>query len=557
MMNTKTLTTLICLMLLLPAKAVDIVELQVDRLPDLNIPRAGHQLFIVNGELMVSGGHTVGFMPTQTAECFNDGKWHLMQTTYTHDYGISAVLRSGKVLLAGGCEQPTGIGQTYTAELYDPQTHSFRGFGNMVLKRAWASSLEIDSGKVVIAGNWYHTDGVEMFSESLSHNGDNNNKRSFSYMKDVVAQRSNPYIFRISHDDALILGSLSIKGDSLFTTFADRLNGDTVHIPLFEKWHPLLIGAHHDETSDIGNFTHLMALQDSTGQVTIARVKGTDISLLPTASAVPMQGIDERIEYFSNIIVDSLAGRAYLFGRGDIFDAPPLKTRFYVLSIDYAQMSGKGAPLTLYYTPPLEILPDHVPVLTPKGNLLLAGGLKDGSNFAPSASVYLIHLNSEQDAISSSTAWWVWILMALFALAVIILVVYLLRCRGARLHETAPQRKTVPPFQSSYSELMDRINKMMEQQLYLNSDLSLAYIASELGLNRTYVSDCINSQTGGSFPQYVTNFRIEHAKRLLRDQPDVKVSDVWMYCGFSNEASFFRTFKSVTGMTPKEWVSQL
>ena len=110
----------------------------------------------------------------------------------------------------------------------------------------------------------------------------------------------------------------------------------------------------------------------------------------------------------------------------------------------------------------------------------------------------------------------------------------------------------------SYQELMERINSMMEQQrLYLNSDLNLAYLANELGLNRNYVSDCINSQTGGSFTQYVTNYRIEHAKNLLRNKPDMKISDVWMYCGFTNEASFFRTFKSVTGMTPKEWTSQL
>ena len=105
---------------------------------------------------------------------------------------------------------------------------------------------------------------------------------------------------------------------------------------------------------------------------------------------------------------------------------------------------------------------------------------------------------------------------------------------------------------------MERINNLMEQQrLYLNPDLNLAYIANELGLNRNYVSDCINSQTGGSFTTYVTNYRINHAKSLLRNKPDIKISDVWMSCGFTNEASFFRTFKSVTGMTPKEWISQI
>ena len=57
---------------------------------------------------------------------------------------------SGKGLLLGGCEQPIGIGQTFLAELYDPATHTFDGFGSMQHKRAWFSALELDSGRVVI-----------------------------------------------------------------------------------------------------------------------------------------------------------------------------------------------------------------------------------------------------------------------------------------------------------------------------------------------------------------------------------------------------------------------
>ena len=87
--------------------------------------------------------------------------WHVMQMVYSHDFGVSATLKSGKVLIAGGCEQASGIGQTYNAELYDPQAHTFRGFGILERKRVWASAMELDSGEVVIAGNWYHDDGID------------------------------------------------------------------------------------------------------------------------------------------------------------------------------------------------------------------------------------------------------------------------------------------------------------------------------------------------------------------------------------------------------------
>lgn len=551
-----TLIALICLLTMLPAQAGDVVKLQADRLPDLNIPRAGHQLFYANGELTVAGGHTDGFVPTQTAEYFKDGKWHTLQMTYPHDFGLSVVLRSGKVLLAGGCEQPLGIGQTYTAELYDPQTHTFRGFGNMQHKRTWASALELDSGKVVIAGNWYHTDGIEVFNEVMSENGDHLLKQSFTYIKDVKVQRAHPYIFRMADNDALIFGNINTKGDTIYTTYADRLKGDSVKIPLFETWHPLVTGVHDNEAGFIGdaakdNFTYLLAVKDSTGQVAIARVNGTDFSLMPTPSPIPMFCKGDTIEYGSNFIVDHQAGKAYLLGFSSSFHTAIEGVRLYVLSIDY--LSDKK-PILLYYADSLDVIPDYTPLLTPEGNLLIAGGMKGSSNFTPSAAVYLLRLGSKPEAASSGMAWWIWMVIVLLALLALALVYYVRQRRQKPVAmETGSNGKDF-----SYQELMERINSMMEQQrLYLNSDLNLAYLANELGLNRNYVSDCINSQTGGSFTQYVTNYRIEHAKNLLRNKPDMKISDVWMYCGFTNEASFFRTFKSVTGMTPKEWTSQL
>ena len=46
--------------------------LHVDSLPPLNIPRLGHNTFVVGDELVVVGGHTSGFVPTATAEYFSD-----------------------------------------------------------------------------------------------------------------------------------------------------------------------------------------------------------------------------------------------------------------------------------------------------------------------------------------------------------------------------------------------------------------------------------------------------------------------------------------------------
>ena len=352
-----------------------IVKVEVEQLPDLNISRAGHQVFCINGEYVVAGGHTNGFVPTPTAEYFKDGQWHVIQMTYCHDVALSAKLKSGKI---------------------DPETHSFRGFGILQRKRVWASALELDSGEVVITGNWYHNDGIEMFHEAQSAKGDHQYRQSFTYIRDVTTQRTTPSIIRIAKDDALIFGPYGIRGDSLRTAYAYRLKGDSVQADAS------FIG---DEAK--GDFTSLVPVKDSTGQVAIARFSGTEASLLPTTCPVPMVCKGDSIVYF-NITADRQRGRAYLFGLSKHYQTLQEDTYNYILIIDYAHASANGVPLALCYTEPLEMMPDFSPILTPEGDLLIAGGLDNGSNFTPSNKVYLLPFGGHPAAIDEWSLSVVW-----------------------------------------------------------------------------------------------------------------------------------------------------
>lgn len=538
-----------------------VVKIEVEQLPDLNIPRAGHALFYANGELTVAGGHTSGFVPTPTAEYYKDGEWHTMPMTYTHDFGLSVVLKSGKVLLAGGCEQPAGIGQTIHAEIYDPQTHTFRGFGNLQRRRVMASALELDSGQVVIAGNWYAQDGIELFHEHQSDKGDNNDKRSFTYIKDVSAQRSSPYIFRMADGNALILGSNDNRGGALRCTFADRLKGDTLHIPLFETWQPLIIGTHNDAVSIIGDeskgdFSYLLPVQDSTGQFGIARIRDTDVTLMSATCPIPKVCQGDSIEYFTNVIVDRQALRAYLLGISSNIHNASEKNPLYVLCIDYGQASANGgAPMTLYYTQPLEVAPDYTPLLTPEGNLLIAGGLAGSSNYTPSSAVWLLRVGREPEVAANGIAFWwnwTWLGIVLLVLAAALLVIRWRRRKPSSGASESNDVTTADP--EAEAALMQRINDVMERtKPYLDSDLKLSDLATALSTNRNTISSCINSQCGCSFSQFVNNYRIKYAQTLMRTKPDMKMSEVWSSSGFTTESSFFRTFKAVTGMTPSEW----
>ena len=96
-------------------------------------------------------------------------------------------------------------------------------------------------------------------------------------------------------------------------------------------------------------------------------------------------------------------------------------------------------------------------------------------------------------------------------------------------------------------------NWMDAEKPYLNPEFRLLDMRQVLPLNRTYLSQLINTEYGCNFYQFVTNYRIEEAKRLMREHPDMKFQEIAEQCGFSSPTVFSRIFSREVGMSPREW----
>ena len=109
----------------------------------------------------------------------------------------------------------------------------------------------------------------------------------------------------------------------------------------------------------------------------------------------------------------------------------------------------------------------------------------------------------------------------------------------------------------SYEEYRMILEEWMEKEKpYKNSDFRLMDLRQILPLNRTYLSQLINSEYGCNFYQFVTHYRIEEAKRMIQADPDLKFQEIAEECGFSSPTVFSRVFARETGMTPREWTVQ-
>ncbi len=94
---------------------------------------------------------------------------------------------------------------------------------------------------------------------------------------------------------------------------------------------------------------------------------------------------------------------------------------------------------------------------------------------------------------------------------------------------------------------------MQEKKPYLNPNFRLIDMREVLPLNRTYLSQLIHSEYDSTFYQFVNRYRIEEAKRLLQENPDMRIEDVASGSGFSSREVFTRVFTKETGVTPREW----
>ena len=97
---------------------------------------------------------------------------------------------------------------------------------------------------------------------------------------------------------------------------------------------------------------------------------------------------------------------------------------------------------------------------------------------------------------------------------------------------------------------------MDEQQPYLQSRLRQSDVAATLGVSTASISDCLNACRGITFAQFLAEYRVRHAQQLLSKHPDIKLAVLLEESGFTSESTFFRTFKTVTGLSPKEWLAQ-
>ncbi|GEM_PF-3767265 len=106
---------------------------------------------------------------------------------------------------------------------------------------------------------------------------------------------------------------------------------------------------------------------------------------------------------------------------------------------------------------------------------------------------------------------------------------------------------------NSFQSIQTKLGSFMSQQRpYLDSELKLNEMARMMTVRPAHLSQVINDQYGKNFSEYINSYRINEAKRLLKEDKDQDLSmyEVALDAGFNSKATFNRVFKQMTGTTP-------
>lgn len=104
--------------------------------------------------------------------------------------------------------------------------------------------------------------------------------------------------------------------------------------------------------------------------------------------------------------------------------------------------------------------------------------------------------------------------------------------------------------------LADRLKHFMEtEKPYLEPELTLEQLAAKISVKPKILSQVINEVIQQNFFEFVNQYRIEAAMRLLTNPPDKKITvlEVLYEVGFNSKSSFNTLFKKHTGLTPSEF----
>ena len=105
----------------------------------------------------------------------------------------------------------------------------------------------------------------------------------------------------------------------------------------------------------------------------------------------------------------------------------------------------------------------------------------------------------------------------------------------------------------SYTEFIEKVDNWIKTDGYVQQGLTIKELSEILHTNRTYLSAYIKTTYKMTFREWITGLRLEYAKNILKEHPEINIQKLAESSGFLSRSNFIKLFSEKEGCTPAKW----
>ena len=105
----------------------------------------------------------------------------------------------------------------------------------------------------------------------------------------------------------------------------------------------------------------------------------------------------------------------------------------------------------------------------------------------------------------------------------------------------------------SYTEFIEKVDNWIKTDGYVQQGLTIKELSKILYTNRTYLSAYIKTTYKMTFREWITGLRLEYAKNILKEHPEINIQKLAESSGFLSQSNFIKLFSEKEGCTPAKW----
>ena len=119
--------------------------------------------------------------------------------------------------------------------------------------------------------------------------------------------------------------------------------------------------------------------------------------------------------------------------------------------------------------------------------------------------------------------------------------------------ETEPEIVSEKEVPVSYTGIIEKVDNWIKIDGYVQQGLTIKELSEILHTNRTYLSAYIKTTYKMTFREWITDLRLEYAKNILKEHPEINIQKLAESSGFLSRSNFIKSFTEKEGCTPGKW----